>query len=124
MGDVAESALSSPAETSRLLAVDADDVVLDCLGDVSYDELLHSLLADAQTVADERLAPASPPRGCVRRRCCCISRDSAPPPDVEAARIVVRKMAKVCFYAPLSPFLSLHFLMISPRCIVYAGQDG
>ena len=127
MGDAADdsaggSALSSPAETSRLLAVDADDVVLDCLGDVSYDELLGSLLTEAQAVPDERLAPPSPPRGCVRRRCCCGNGSRALPPDIEAARTTVRKMAKVCrhFSASLAPRTA----EVAPRGCFSAGQDG
>lgn len=97
---------ASPAsgETSRLLGIDSSDIdialVDDAKGDAaaSYAELLRSLLADAGAVADATLAPPSPPRGggCVRRRCCCGSgRAARLPPDVEAARLTVRKMAKV-----------------------------
>lgn len=106
---MSSDALSSPAETSRLLGVDESeiDVVMECLGGVSYDELLRSLLVDAAEVLDDRLATPSPPRGCMRRQCCCGSgRDARLPPDVESARVTVRKMAKV---RPRPPLLSRAF---------------
>lgn len=112
---------TSPAETSRLLgAVESDgiDLIIGGENDDSvsppYAELAQSLLAEQEDVPETTLAPPSPPRGFgrLRSRCCCGSAAARLPADVDAARLAVRKMAKVRFDLPQnsSPGLCLPVL--------------
>jgi len=98
---MAPASPASPAETSRLLgAVESDEIDLivgDESGYPSYAELAAALLAEQEDVPETTLAPPSPPRGLgrLRSRCCCGSGGARLPADINAARLAVRKMAKV-----------------------------